>query len=163
MHTHAEEFLKENMEFESSSFPSCFESEQQSAHDIPTLSSDSSKLPEERQEENVDAAGAYSSISGGNVLQESNGSSASSTRVPRPSSENSLRSPNSYKPGTGREEEITAIEQFERGVYVTVVILPSGSKVFKRVRFRYELLANTTNFHIYIVCINMLCTYCPLF
>lgn len=37
-----------------------------------------------------------------------------------------------------REDEI--VEQFVPGVYVTLVQLPNGAKIFKRVRFRYILL-----------------------
>nr|KYP60999.1 putative E3 ubiquitin-protein ligase HERC2 [Cajanus cajan] len=37
--------------------------------------------------------------------------------------------------GAAPEGERSVIEQFEHGVYVTLIVLPSGSKVFKRVRF----------------------------
>jgi hypothetical protein len=33
--------------------------------------------------------------------------------------------------------EVQLIEQFEPGVYVTLIQLKDGTKVFKRVRFRY--------------------------
>ncbi|XP_061364263.1 PH, RCC1 and FYVE domains-containing protein 1-like isoform X2 [Gastrolobium bilobum] len=87
IHAQAEDFLRERIEFESSSFPSSFD----------------------------------------------NRSSVPSTGLPPPSSENSSRTPDSYKPM--REGEASVIEQFEPGVYVTLLVLPNGSKVFKRVRF----------------------------
>lgn len=37
-------------------------------------------------------------------------------------------------PSMGRRE---IIEQFEPGIYVTLIQLSTGSKIFKRVRFRY--------------------------
>lgn len=136
MQARAKDFIEEKIEFESSSFPSSFESVQQRAPDIPASESDSPKLQQQRLEENAAAAEVNASRNVGNVLQESNRSFDSSTEVPPPSSGNSSTSLDSYKPG--KEGETSVIEQFERGVYVTVIVLPSGSKVFKRVRFRYR-------------------------
>lgn len=139
MHAQAQCFIKESIEFESSSFPSSFESEQQSAPVMPTSDSDSSSLQEQRPEGNDDeASGVVPSMDGGNVtLQESNNSFVSNTEVSPPQSkENSSRPPESYRPV--REGETSIIEQFEHGVYVTLILLPNGIKVFKRVRFRYD-------------------------
>ncbi|KAL1330235.1 hypothetical protein HN51_047397 [Arachis hypogaea] len=126
LHTHAETFLKENMEFKSL-FASTLESKSQSANDIHGADNDSRKQPEQKMEETVDAAEAGSSMNGGNALQESNESSLLSPNKPRSS--------NPHRPGNEKQEEIVTIEQFERGVYVTFVELPSGGKVFKRIRF----------------------------
>ncbi|KAJ1386285.1 Zinc finger, FYVE/PHD-type, partial [Sesbania bispinosa] len=133
MHAQAEDFVKEKIECESSLLPLSSESEQQNAPDIPASDSGSSNLQEERLEGNDEAPGVVLSVDGGNVLQESNCLSVSSTGVSPPSSEISLRSPESYKPV--REGETSVIEQFEHGVYVTLIVLPSGHKVFKRIRF----------------------------
>lgn len=35
------------------------------------------------------------------------------------------------------EERREVMEQFEPGVYVTLLLLPNGTKFFKRIRFRY--------------------------
>lgn len=35
------------------------------------------------------------------------------------------------------EERREVVEQFERGVYVTLLLLPNGNKFFKRIKFRY--------------------------
>ncbi|KAK7243074.1 hypothetical protein RIF29_37858 [Crotalaria pallida] len=132
MQAQAKDFLEGKLVFESSSPPSRYESVQQSAPDIHAAESDSRELQEQRLEENDDAAAEVNpSINEGNVLQENNRSYESSTEVPLPSSNSSSLEP--YK--SGKEGEISVIEQFERGVYITVMVLPSGSKVFKRVRF----------------------------
>ncbi|XP_054820563.1 PH, RCC1 and FYVE domains-containing protein 1 isoform X2 [Prosopis cineraria] len=109
IHAQAEDFLRENTESEASSSV------------LPSL--------EPNQE-----IGRDTSVSG-NSLQESNRSSISSIEVATPpqSSENDSQSPDSMK--LGREKESQVIEQFEPGVYVTLVVWPSGIKVFKRVRF----------------------------
>ncbi|XP_023537042.1 PH, RCC1 and FYVE domains-containing protein 1-like isoform X1 [Cucurbita pepo subsp. pepo] len=49
------------------------------------------------------------------------------------STENGSRSPLSSTPPTGSEKQV--IEQFEPGVYVTLVVLSNDTKIFKRVRF----------------------------
>lgn len=54
------------------------------------------------------------------------------------SAENGSRSPISSTPLTEGEKQV--IEQFEPGVYVTLVVLSNGTKIFKRVRFRYPTL-----------------------
>ncbi|KAE9622033.1 putative brevis radix (BRX) domain-containing protein [Lupinus albus] len=135
MQAQAKDFLEEKTELESSSLPPIFESVQQSAPDIPASENDSAELQEQRQEENDAAASvaeANSSINEGNVLQESNRLLESSTEVPIPTSSSST-SLESYK--CGKEGETSLIEQFEHGVYITAIVLPSGTKVFKRVRF----------------------------
>lgn len=89
-------------------------------------------------EENDEASsGVVPSVDGGNVLQESN-SFGSANGVSPPSADISSRSADSYNtPANEGERETTVIEQFERGVYLTLIVLPGGIKIFKRVRFRY--------------------------
>lgn len=65
---------------------------------------------------------------------ESNGSSVSYAKAtPQSSSENGSGSLDVAK----MEGQKEIIEQFEPGVYVTVIQLANGNKIFKRVRFRY--------------------------
>lgn len=134
MLTQAEQFLKENSISETSSVPSNFESEQQNA---PVSNNGTYKLKEHMIEENNEAAGITTSQDGGNVPQESNGSSLSNAEAVNPSQsfENDSKSANSSRPG--KEGETQVIEQFEPGVYITLIVKPDGVKVFKRVRFRY--------------------------
>ncbi|KAH1136118.1 hypothetical protein AAZX31_10G006600 [Glycine max] len=133
MHAQAEEFLHEEKDFESSSSPQSLESEQQSAPDVPASESDSSKLQEQRMEGNDDAFGVVPSIDGENILEESSNSSVSGPVVTSPSSGNGSKLRDTGIPVT--EGEKSVIEQFEHGVYVTLVVLPRGYKVFKRIRF----------------------------
>lgn len=51
--------------------------------------------------------------------------------------ENSTRANGDFAPKLGTHGEVQLIEQFEPGVYVTLIQLRDGTKVFKRVRFRY--------------------------
>lgn len=144
--TQAQHFLKQNIELESSSFKASFESEQQSAPNIQASHSNSSNLQDQKLEEDDRVSVVVQSHKenrprspdGGNVLQESESinSSVSGSGASLPSSENSSRSPESYKPVI--EGEVSVIEQFEHGVYITLILLPGGIKVFKRVRFRYD-------------------------
>lgn len=50
--------------------------------------------------------------------------------------ENSSKVPIDFAPKYGSQGEVQLIEQFEPGVYVTLIQLRDGTKVFKRVRFR---------------------------
>lgn len=136
IHAQAQNLLKENLEFESSFQPS-FESEQQRAPDIPASDSESSNLQKQRLEGNNEVSEVVRSTNGGDDRQESSSSSYLSTNaVSPPNSENSIRSQESSRPV--REGETSVIEQFERGVYITAIVIADGSKIFKRVRFRYE-------------------------
>jgi hypothetical protein len=54
--------------------------------------------------------------------------------------ENNLKAPGDFAPKYGTHGEVQLIEQFEPGVYVTLIQLRDGTKVFKRVRFRYSIL-----------------------
>ncbi|OIV89613.1 hypothetical protein TanjilG_15808 [Lupinus angustifolius] len=108
--------------------------------------------------ENVDTARVDSSQAEENVLQENNGSFVPSIEgevIPQTSengtrlldsttgrqgetqvvetSGNGSRSLESSRPM--RQGETQVIEQFERGVFVTLILRPDGIKVFKRVRF----------------------------
>lgn len=79
---------------------------------------DSSK----RIEDNLDGSGRK------DLTQENVNSLLESKKT----SENGSRSPLSSTEG-----EKQVIEQFEPGVYATLVVLSNGTKIFKRVRFRY--------------------------
>lgn len=123
MHAQAEEFLLGEKNSESSSSVPSIEFEQQSAPDV-------------KMEGNDDASRVVPCKDEGNILKESNNSSVSNPGVPPPTSENGSRSRDSSIPG--EDGERSAIEQFEPGVYITLIALPNGSKIFKRVRFRYK-------------------------
>ncbi|KAF8676200.1 hypothetical protein HU200_047071 [Digitaria exilis] len=51
--------------------------------------------------------------------------------------ENSAKTQGDFAPKHGTHGEVQLIEQFEPGVYVTLIQLKDGTKVFKRVRFSY--------------------------
>ncbi|KAK7340016.1 hypothetical protein VNO77_20708 [Canavalia gladiata] len=129
--TRAVDFLKQNSESESSNM----ESQQQNEQNTSTSNSDSSKLEENKIEENNEAMGVDpSSEDRGNVLQENDRSlSNNEAIVPSQRSENDSNSHESSRPR--REGETQVIEQFEPGVYVTLIVKPNGVKIFKRVRF----------------------------
>ncbi|RDX61834.1 PH, RCC1 and FYVE domains-containing protein 1, partial [Mucuna pruriens] len=117
--TQAEDFLKENLDLEPPLVSSSMKSQQQNPPNTSDLGSSASKLKERRIEENNETVGVGpSSQDGGHVLQESHSSSLSH---------------DSSRPG--KEGETQVIEQFEPGVYVTVIVKPGGVKIFKRVRF----------------------------
>jgi hypothetical protein len=59
--------------------------------------------------------------------------------------ENHAKAQNDFAPKQGTHGEVQLIEQFEPGVYVTLIQLKDGTKVFKRVRFRYLPLFNGVN------------------
>ncbi|CAL5192431.1 unnamed protein product [Lathyrus oleraceus] len=118
----AENFIEENPKSKTCLVPSNLESEK----------------PNERviEENNNEAAEVNQSQDAGDVFQESNGSCSSNTEAiaaPSQSSENDSKSLNSSRPV--REGESQMIEQFEPGVYVTLMVKPNGNRVFKRVRF----------------------------
>lgn len=147
MHTQAEDFLKENPESEASSILSSLESIQQNAPDTSASDIDGPKLQDQRLEETVDAAGAEPSHDGGNSLQESIRSSVSGieAEATSQSSENGSQSLDTSR--SGRERETQVIEQFEPGVYVSLIVRPNGNKVFKRVKFRYLICLLYNKFH----------------
>ncbi|KAK7279227.1 hypothetical protein RJT34_24273 [Clitoria ternatea] len=132
MHAQADEFLQENMDLESFS-PQGLQSEQENELDVPALDRNSSELQEQRLEGNDDVSSSVSSTEEGKILEERNNSSLSSTGVPPSSSERSSKFRDNGI--LVRDGERSIIEQFEHGVYVTLIVLPDGSKVFKRVRF----------------------------
>lgn len=70
------------------------------------------------------------------AAHDSNGSSVSNTRD---GVQTSTESGSKSKPASadGRKE---VIEQFEPGVYVTLIQQGNGAKIFKRVKFRYSNL-----------------------
>lgn len=122
MHAQAEEFLDEEKRLEASSSRLSLKSKPQSAPDLPSSDSNSS--------------GVVPSQDGENTFEETSNSSTSSTLVSPPNSRNISRLRDSSIHLTEGERSI--IEQFESGVYVTLVVLPNGYKVFKRIRFRYK-------------------------
>ncbi|XP_027937629.1 PH, RCC1 and FYVE domains-containing protein 1-like [Vigna unguiculata] len=119
MHAQAEEFLDEEKRLEASSSRLSLKSKPQSAPDLPSSDSNSS--------------GVVPSQDGENTFEETSNSSTSSTLVSPPNSRNISRLRDSSIHLTEGERSI--IEQFESGVYVTLVVLPNGYKVFKRIRF----------------------------
>ncbi|MED6172181.1 hypothetical protein PIB30_047659 [Stylosanthes scabra] len=133
--TQAEDFLKENSAMEAFSAPSISESTRQNAPNKPASDSENSKMQDQGYEENQEVAASDPPQDEGNVLEERNGSSLSDnkTTVQPQSSENNSRSLETSR--LGRDGETQVVEQFEPGVYVTLVVKPNGAKVFKRVRF----------------------------
>ncbi|TKY65720.1 E3 ubiquitin-protein ligase HERC1 [Spatholobus suberectus] len=136
MLTRAEDFLKENLEFETPFVSSSMMSQQQNAPNTLDSNSSSSKLQEHSVQENNETIGVDpSSQDGGNVLKEINSSSLSNNEalVPSQNFENDTKSEDSSRPG--KQGETQVIEQFEPGVYVTLIVKSGGVKIFKRVRF----------------------------
>jgi hypothetical protein len=60
------------------------------------------------------------------------------------------KAPGDFAPKYGTHGEVQLIEQFEPGVYVTLIQLRDGTKVFKRVRFRYSITTPITVFFIHL-------------
>lgn len=127
MQTQIEAFLNTSgtqaAEF-SSSLPADLESDQKNAPVTNPLG----------VEDHVNAAGLTDLTQNGeSSVQDSSKLSISITRdaVPQQSTENGSRSAAKY------EGEPESTEQFEPGVYVTFIALKNGTKIFKRVRFRY--------------------------
>lgn len=104
LHAQAEDFINTN------SGKSSLELDQQCAADKSSLIVESSRMEENRVEDQVESAD------------------------PQTSSGSSSRSPESSTARTEGQREV--IEQFEPGVYVTLLQLPNGAKVFQRVKFR---------------------------
>lgn len=131
----AEDFLKENQEYEAtSSIPANMQSNQEIGPD--TLASDINglKLHEHKHEETIDSAGLEQSQDSGNSLQEGRPSVSSPEAAGTPKSlESGSQSSDPMRP----VGEVEVIEQFEPGVFVTLLVSPDGTKVFKRIRFRY--------------------------
>jgi hypothetical protein len=82
---------------------------------------------------------------GGYLTVSQDGSSASGSAISITSEspshrfmENSAKAHGDFAPKHGTHGEVQLIEQFEPGVYVTLIQLKDGTKVFKRVRFRYH-------------------------
>ncbi|XP_011029821.1 PREDICTED: uncharacterized protein LOC105129442 [Populus euphratica] len=131
-----EAFLEKIRASEGSSLPESVGSDYQNASASSPLTSDSSNLLEKRTEGQTDTVRATAmSHTDGSVPEESSRSSLSHSTeaVPRVSSENESRTPTASIKRTESQKEI--IEQFEPGVYVTVILRPNGIKIFKRVKF----------------------------
>lgn len=65
-----------------------------------------------------------------------NSAEGSGIATAQQNAENSSKVPIDFAPKYGSQGEVQLIEQFEPGVYVTLIQLRDGTKVFKRVRFR---------------------------
>ncbi|XP_019450386.1 PREDICTED: E3 ubiquitin-protein ligase HERC2-like isoform X2 [Lupinus angustifolius] len=137
MLTKAEEFLKENSEDEKT-YSILEEPEQQNETNTPISSSnsckvdeqnetisnsESCKVEEERIEENNEEVETESNNRSSDAKEESS--------VPSQSTGNE----SSKLMDSSKEGEVQVIEQFEPGVYVTLIVKNGGIKVFKRVRF----------------------------
>ncbi|KAF8377176.1 hypothetical protein HHK36_030549 [Tetracentron sinense] len=125
MHTQVEALLKTNETYASevsSSFPAdSTESVQQNTPDKTILVNESStNIEYQRMDDPGDAAGV---------------TNLSQNAVRSQSIENVSSSPKVSAMKSDGETEV--IEQFEPGVYVTLIRLRSGTKVFKRVRFSF--------------------------
>ncbi|CAJ1967123.1 unnamed protein product [Sphenostylis stenocarpa] len=124
MHAQAEEFLREEKHFEPSSSTPRVKS--------PASDNNSSKLQERRMKGNDDASGVVSPMDGENIEEIRNSTVTSPAMTPTISRKVTRLSDNSIQMTEG---ERSIIEQFEPGVFVTLVELPCGYKVFKRIRF----------------------------
>ncbi|KAA8548817.1 hypothetical protein F0562_000501 [Nyssa sinensis] len=135
MHAQVESFLNTNGAQVSESYSSLQADlgyDQQNRPDKTSLGDESTSKQDHGTEDHVDAAGVRDiSQNGDSTLQDNNRSSDSREAVPQQSTESGLRSPTASK-NEGKRE---VIEQFEPGVYVTVIQLQNGTKIFKRVRF----------------------------
>ncbi|XP_042487543.1 PH, RCC1 and FYVE domains-containing protein 1-like [Macadamia integrifolia] len=138
MYSHVEVLLKTNGSQEDASLQEeHLESDQQDIPDKPVLDDESStNAQDERVDDTVGAPEAddVSQNAEGNV-ENSNRLSISDNgeTVPQQSTENGSRPPITSMVKNVIETEVT--ELFEPGVYVTVIQLRNGTKVFKRVRF----------------------------
>ncbi|KAL9315225.1 hypothetical protein ACSQ67_016226 [Phaseolus vulgaris] len=133
--TAAEDFLRDNVESETPAMSSSANFEQQNVPHSLDSNDNSSKLQEQKIEENAETEGDESSSRDeANVLQKT--SSSLSNNDASMSSQNSLNySKSQVSSRSIKEGETQVIEQFEPGVYVTLIVKPNGVKVFKRVRF----------------------------
>lgn len=115
-----------------------FKSLQDQTKEILKSSNESSLLTSLMQGHRMQDHGDAAQVSepfqdGGNIL-DSNRPSTSNSHYR--SSENGLNSHEGSVRKTSGGKEV--IEQFEPGVYVTLVQLRDGSRVFRRVKFRYS-------------------------
>ncbi|XP_057459832.1 PH, RCC1 and FYVE domains-containing protein 1-like [Actinidia eriantha] len=126
MHTQVEAFLSTNVFESHSSLP------EEVVYDQRNRTDESTNKQFQRMENHLDVAEVRDiSNNGEDTPRDRNRSSHIRETVHLPSSDSSSRLPKAPKNEGQRE----VIEQFEPGVYVTVVQLPNGTKIFKRVRF----------------------------
>lgn len=78
----------------------------------------------------------YHKIKKSKATSQNNGSSADEHTASASQTSTSVSRVPKY-PQSAEKKEV--IEQFEPGVYVTLVLLSNGTKIFKRVRFRYYI------------------------
>jgi len=157
--TAAEDFLRDNVESETPAMSSSANFEQQNVPHSLDSNDNSSKLQEQKIEENAETEGDESSSRDeANVLQKT--SSSLSNNDASMSSQNSLNySKSQVSSRSIKEGETQVIEQFEPGVYVTLIVKPNGAKVFKRVRFRLVTFFLSSKFYIFNFYVNMHCDY----
>lgn len=141
MSSQVEIFLHTNGTSESSVLPESLESDHQTASDTTLLINESSDQDQNMEDQAPATAATDLPHDDSSVPQDSNRSSISNTTeaAPRQSSENESKTSEASTARNDGEKEI--IEQFEPGVYVTFIQRPSGTKIFKRVRFRYLVTA----------------------
>ncbi|CAK7327262.1 unnamed protein product [Dovyalis caffra] len=131
-----EDFLEKNRASESSSLTESLGSDHQNASESSPLTNDSSNFLEQTMEDQTHSVRATElSHNNESVPGESSRSSVSHTAeaVLGESLDNEPRKPTASATRDKAQTEI--IEQFEPGVYVTVILHPNGVKIFKRVRF----------------------------
>ena len=122
------------------------------ADNLKTLQNHSARFLTEQGIRPLEVTGMHrKSASIGNLVMSQDGSTgnASSSAVSLASEspchrimENSSRANGDLGPKLGTHGEVQLIEQFEPGVYVTLIQLRDGTKVFKRVRFRYPTVGH---------------------
>ncbi|KAL6970574.1 hypothetical protein U1Q18_030270 [Sarracenia purpurea var. burkii] len=133
MQAQLEAFLSKNLSDSHSSLPSESAYDEQYRSDTTSLVDEPISRQFHNMEDHLDAARVRdSSQNGERTPQESNQLSDIRETVHLQSNESGSRSPKS--PNGEGQREVT--EQFEPGVYVTLVLLQNGTKMFKRVRFR---------------------------
>lgn len=124
---------------DNSAIPPELTHEQQNPSDKSTLVSISNYKEDHRTEDHVNTMVQDVSQNVNGTPTETNGASVSYAKATNQSStENGSGTPEGAK--TEGQKEV--IEQFEPGVYVTVIQLANGTKIFKRIRFRYVRLSH---------------------
>ncbi|KAJ0971817.1 hypothetical protein J5N97_019776 [Dioscorea zingiberensis] len=135
MHIQAESFLKSN-ENHASEFSSSIVMDSSGNYQSHANNDGAADIRSPRIENANDESDLSHNYTEGSV-QHSNQSAAPETRdgTSYQNTENGVRSPEISSMNHGNVAEVQLVEQFEPGVYVTLVQLQNGTKIFKRVRF----------------------------
>lgn len=136
MHIQAESFLKSN-ENHASEFSSSIVMDSSGNHHSYSNNGGGADVHGQRIENaNEEPDSSHNYIVGS--AQHSNQSAITETRndASHQSTDNGVRSPELSSMNHTNVGEVQLVEQFEPGVYVTLVQLPNGTKIFKRIRFR---------------------------